>query len=181
VLKATTDAGQVLFQDRIESRATFEAPPGHIQLEMTIRGLDGKTLDSDYRGMDVPNFRVSRPTIATPQIMRTRTAREFAAASGSLDATPVASREFSRTERLLLRVPVYSADDSTPTVTASLLNPIGTPMRSLSQVLASLPPGLVQFDLPLASLPPDEYRVEVVATSPAGQQARTVVLFRVTN
>ena len=181
LLKATTDQGRVLFQDRVDSRATFDAPPGHIQLEMTIQGLDGRTLDSDYRGMEVPDLRVSRPTIATPQIMRTRSAREFAAESASLDVTPVASREFSRTERLLVRVPVYSGDDSAPTVTATLLNPIGAPMRSLAQVPASLPAGVVQFDLPLASLAPDDYRVEVRATGAGGQEARTLIQFRVTN
>ena len=180
-LKATTDEGTVLFEGPVMPRAAFDAPPGHIQLETTIRGLDGKTLDSDYRGMDVPNLRTARPTIATPAIVRTRSARAFAAASRSADAAPAAAREFSRTERLLLRVPIYGPDDTMPTVTATLLNPVGTPMRSLSEVPAPLPAGLVQFDLPLASLAPNEYRVEVVATTASGQEAKTVVVFRVTN
>src|SRR5438477_381235 len=72
ILKATTDDGRVLFQNPIGARASFDAAPGHIQLEMTIQGEDGKTLDSDYRGMEVPNLRVSRPTFATVQLMRTR-------------------------------------------------------------------------------------------------------------
>ena len=180
-LKATTDAGKVLFEGPVMPRAAFDAPPGHIQLETTIRGLDGKTLDSDYRGMDVPNLRTSRPTIATPEIVRTRTARAFAAASRSVDATPAVAREFSRTERLLVRVPVYSPDDTLPTVTAMLLNPVGTPMRRLSEVSAQLPAGLVQFDLPLAALPPNEYRVEIVATTSSGEEAKSVIVFRVTN
>ena len=117
-LKATTDEGTVLFEGPVMPRAAFDAPPGHIQLETTIRGLDGKTLDSDYRGMDVPNLRTARPTIATPAIVRTRSARAFAAASRSADAAPAAAREFSRTERLLLRVPIYGPDDTMPTVTA---------------------------------------------------------------
>jgi len=146
---------------------------------MTIRGLDGKTLDSDYRGMDVPSLREARATIATPQIVRTRTARDFVAASTSLDAIPAAAREFSRTERLLVRVPVYSSDAATPAVTATLLNPVGNPMRTLSQ-LPGPGPNLVQFDLPLASLPPNDYRLEIDAVGAAGQ-ARTVIVFRVTN
>jgi VWFA-related protein len=181
LLRATTDAGLVLFHDRVDSRATFTAPPGHVQLEMIIQGVDGTTLDSDYRWIDVSNLHAARSTIATPQVMRTRSAREFSAESASLDVTPAASREFSRAERLLLRVPVYSADDSVPTVTATLLNRLGTPMRSLSRVPAALPASLVQFDLPLSSLAPDDYRVEVVATSADGQSAKTVILFRITN
>jgi VWFA-related protein len=181
VLKATADDGRVLFQDRVDSRAAFDAPPGHIQLDMTIQGIDGKTLDSDYRGMDVPNLRVSRPTIATPQILRTRNAREFAAESVRLDVAPVAAREFSRTERLIVRIPVYPADDSAPTVTVTLTNRAGTPIESLSRVPAALPAGIVQFDLPLARFPPEDYRIEVVATSPASPEAKTVILFRITN
>jgi VWFA-related protein len=181
VLKATADDGRVLFQDRVDSRAAFDAAPGHIQLEMTVQGIDGKTLDSDYRGMDVPNLRVSRPTIATPQILRTRNAREFAAESVSVDVAPAASREFSRTERLLVRIPVYSADDSAPAVTATLMNRAGTPIESLSRVPAALPAGMIQFDLPLARFPPEDYRIEVVATTPSGAEAKSVILFRVTN
>src|SRR5437660_1359199 len=78
-------------------------------------------------------------------------------------AAPAAALEVSRTALLRLRVPVCGPDEATPTVTATLLNPVGTPMRSLSEVPAQLPAGLVQFDLPLASLAPNEYRVEVVA------------------
>ena len=104
---------------------------------MTIQGEDGKTLDSDYRGMDVPNLRVSRPTFATPQLMRSRSAREFARASADPSPAPVSSREFSRAERLLIRIPVYGADGTTPAVTATLLNRLGSPMRALSPVAAA--------------------------------------------
>jgi VWFA-related protein len=180
VLKATTDDGRVLFQDRLASRATFDAPPGHIQLEMTVQGDDGKTLDTDYRGMDVPNLRVTRPTFATLQIMRTRSAREFALVSADEGATPVSSREFSRAERLLIRIPIYGADETTPEVAATLLNRNGTPMRSLNLVPAALPAGVVQFDLPLSSLAPDDYRVELAVKGTA-PEVKTVVLFRVTN
>jgi hypothetical protein len=61
------------------------------------------------------------------------------------------------------------------------MNRSGTPIESLSQVPAALPPGMVQFDLPLARFPPEDYRIEVVATSPTGPDAKTVILFRITN
>lgn len=180
VLEVTTDEGRVLFQDRLSPRATFDVAPGLINLEITIQGEDGRTLDSDYRRLEVPNLKVARPTFATAQVVRTRSAREFALAAASPSLTPVSSREFSRAERLLVRVPVYGADDRTPAVTATLQNRIGSPMRALTEAPAELPKGLVQFDLPLSSLAPDEYRVELVATG-GGQQAKAVILFRVTN
>jgi hypothetical protein len=56
-------------------------------------------------------------------------------------------------------------------------------MRQLQPVAAPLPPGTVQFDLPLASLAPDEYRVELAAVNPEGprDEATELLPFRVTN
>jgi hypothetical protein len=147
---------------------------------MTIRGIDGKTLDSDYRAVQVPNLKVTRLTIASLQVTRTRSAREFADASDNPAAPPAAAREFSRAERLLLRVPVYAPGDAVATVTATLLNRLGAPMRGLKLVTSDLPGEIKQFDLSLASLAPDEYRVEIVATAD-GQETKAILLFRVTN
>jgi VWFA-related protein len=179
-LKATADDGTVIFDAPMNSRATFAAAPGIVHLEMTILSLDGKTLDTDYRGIQVPNLRVTRLTFASLQVMRTRSAREFADASTNPAAGPAPSREFSRAERLLLRVPVYTATGAVPTVTATLLNRLGTPMRVLKAVPSDLPAEIVQFDLPLSSLAPDDYRVELNATAGA-EEAKALLLFRVTN
>ena len=179
-LKATTDDGKVIFDGPLMSLATFAASPGIVHLEMTILGLDGKTLDSDYRGVPVPNLRVSRLTFASMQVVRTRNAREFTEAARNPTANPAPSREFSRAERLLLRVPVYSATDAAATVTATLLNRLGTPMRSLAPVSSDLPAEIAQFDLPLSSLAPDDYRVELKASA-GSEEAKALLLFRVTN
>jgi len=187
VVKAMANDGTVLFEERIGAgdvdRATFNAPPGYVALEMEIQSSSGAALDTDYRGISVPNLQVTRPTFATPQVLRTRTLRDFAEMSQNLDAVPVASRTFSRTERLLIRVPAYGAGNSLPTVTARLLNRRGIPMRELSVVDAPLPPGTIQFDLPLAGLAPDEYRVELAAANATGprDEAKEMIPFRVTN
>lgn len=180
VLKVTAEDGRVLYSAPIQSRASFDVAPGRYQIEMTIENEQGKALDSDYRIVDVPNLRVARATFSTPQIIRTRNAREFQQASTHLDVTPAAVRDFSRTERLLVRIPVYGPTGTTPSVSAILANRTGTPMRTLVEVPAELPPGLVQFDVPLSSLAPDDYRIELV-TAPPGPQAKAVILFRVTN
>jgi hypothetical protein len=196
-LKATTDDGRVLFQDRIGAaeaddtgavtklaeRAMFNAPPGQIALEMAVQNSSGVPLDTDIRAMPVPDLRVTRPTFATPQLLPTRSARAFARVSANPDAVPVAARNFSRAERLLIRIPVYGASDTIPDVTATLLNRRGTPMRLLEQMAVALPPGIVQFDLPLSSLAPDEYRVELVAANSRGprEEARELVIFQVTH
>jgi VWFA-related protein len=187
LVRATANDGTVLFENRVGAgdvdRATFNALPGYVALEMAIQSSSGAALDTDYRGISVPNLQVTRPTFATPQIFRTRTARDFTEASQKVDAVPIASRVFSRTERLLIRVPAYGPGTGAPLVTARLLNRRGIPMRSLQVVDAPLPPGMIQFDLPLASLAPDEYRVELAAANPTGprDEAKEMVAFRVTN
>jgi hypothetical protein len=186
-VKAMGSDGRVLFQNRIapgdRGRAEFDAAPGYAALEMTIQSSTGATLDTDYRGLAIPNLQVAKPTFATPQLLRTRTARGFAELSADAEALPVASRTFSRTERLLVRIPVYGPGDTIPEVTATLLNRRGNPMRKLQAVPAELPPGMVQFDLPLASLAPDEYRVELVAGNTQGSrdETREMLVFRVIN
>jgi VWFA-related protein len=187
LVKALANDGTVLFEERIGAgdidRAMFDAPPGYVALEMAIQSSSGADLDTDYRGISVPNLQVTRPTFATPQVLRTRTARAFVEMSQKLDAVPVASRTFSRTERLLIRVPAYGPGSSSPVVTARLLNRRGIPMRQLQVVDAPLPPGTIQFDLPLASLAPDEYRVELSAANATGarDEAKEMIPFRVTN
>ena len=182
VLKAIADDGRVLFQDRMRASqiTTFNASPGSIALDMALQAAGGVPIDTDYRRMRVPDLRVTKPTFATAQLMRTRTARAFATASSDPHAVPSPSREFSRTERLLLRIPVYGPAGTTPMVTAELLNRLGAPMRRLAKVEAPLAVGIVQFDLPLSALAPDDYRVELVATT-GNQEAKEVVLFRVVN
>ena len=187
IVKATANDGSVLFEHRVGAgdveRATFNAPPGYVALEMALQSSSGAPLDTDYRGISVPNLQVSRPTFATPQLLRTRTARNFAETSQDADAVPVAARSFSRTERLLVRVPAYGPNNTVPVVTARLLNRRGIPMRQLQAVEGPLPPGTIQFDLPLASLAPDEYRIELAAANAAGSrdEVKEVIAFRVTN
>ena len=186
-VKALADDGTVLFDRRIgpgeREYFAFNAAPGAIALEMALQSSSGAPLDTDYRRVVVPNLQVTRTTLATPQIFRTRTARQFTEVSRDPEAAPVAARTFSRTERLIVRVPAYSPLEVTPVVTGRLLNRRGVAMRDLAPVAGDLPPGVVQFDLPLASLAPDEYRVELLASNPAvpGDQAKEIFVVRVTN
>jgi hypothetical protein len=80
-------------------------------------------------------------------------------------------------------VPAYGPQGVVPNVTARLLNRRGLPMRDLQPVAAPLPDGPVQFDVPLASLAPDEYRLEVTAANPSGarEEAKELIVFRITN
>lgn len=186
-VKATTADGTVIFENRLGAgdldRATFDAPPGPLAIEMGIQSASGTALDTDYRGLTVPDFAVSKPTIATPQVLRTRTARQFAEATRNAAPVPTASRTFSRAERLIIRVPAYGPGGSQPHITAQLMNRRGIVMRPLPRLPEPSPDGLVQFDLQLAPLAPDEYRIELSASNPSGaaDEVKEMLLFRVTN
>jgi hypothetical protein len=186
-LKATSAEGRVLVEKQLgpgdASRTSFDAPPGLVGVELAIRSSTGASLDTDYRNVSVPNYQVSRPTFATPQIMRTRSARQFAEVSRNPDATPTSSRAFSQNERLLVRVSAYGAAGLEPIVTARLLNRRGITMRELQPISEPLAEGVQQFDLPLASLAPDEYRLELGASSPTGpkNEVKELLIFRVTD
>jgi VWFA-related protein len=187
MLKAMGSDGKVLFEQLLGpgdgDRASFDVPAGFVAVEMGIQSSSGAVLDTDYRALSVPNLQVTRPTFATPQLLRTRTARQFAEVSQDPNASPSAARSFSRTERLLVRVPAYGAGNTQPVVRARLLNRRGITMRELATVDGPLPREVAQFDLPLASLAPDEYRLELDAANASGprEEVKEILIFRVTD
>ena len=188
-VSAKTVAGDQLFTGSVSpvsptgspaawpERAVFDAPPGIVQLEMTIESADQKVLDTDVRDLDVANLAGARTVIMPPEVLRTNTVRQFAAASRNPDAPPVASREFTRAEHLLIRVPAFGPGGSAATVTASLLNVTGQSMRNLPTTPGPRE-GETQFDLLLAPLAPGDYSIGFTATSDAGQ-AHDTLTFRI--
>jgi hypothetical protein len=184
---ATTTDGRVLFSGDLAAsrpagepaaiamdRAAFDAPAGRVQLDMKILADDGRVLDNDARDVDVPDLRTPRKVLITTEILRTRSAREFRAASADLTAAPAAGREFSRTERLLIRVPAYDPGGMKPRVTVSLLNRWGQTLRELAPMGDA--PGPAQFDLPLAAFAPGDYILQVAATGAAGDTKEAIAV-----
>ena len=86
--------------------------------------------------------------------------------TADVNAAPDPSRQFRRTERLVIRVPAYAG--GTPVrVTGRLLNRLAQPMRDID----ALPDagGITQFDLPLAPLAPGEYYLQFSVQGPAAR------------
>ena len=96
------------------------------------------------------------------------------------DATPVVSREFSRTERLLIRVAAYAPVGGPMAVSARLLSRGGQAMRDLEILDGPTLPAVKQIDLPLAGLAAGDYLIEFAVKSPAGE-VKDLLSFRVTN
>jgi VWFA-related protein len=172
---AVRPAGALLGPTDAPSQLVFTAPTGRLRVEMAIEDATARVLDTDVR--DVVVRPLAGPiALATPQVLRSRTAREHRQLEASAQAVPVAARQFSRLERLWIRTAAYAADDE-PRVSARLLSAIGGQMRTLD--VRSAPAGGSQVDLPLAGLAAGEYSVEFAAANGASQATETVT-FRVT-
>jgi VWFA-related protein len=160
------------------SRVTFDAQPGKAQLRVSVEGTSAQVLDSETREISVPDLTSPQTALGTPEVFRARTVREQQQLKTDADAVPVASREFSRSDRLLVRIPAYGPGNTTPTVTAKLLNRDGQAMSELP-VSPGPAPSVPQVEVPLAGLAPGDYVLELTATG-AGGEAKQLVGFRVT-
>jgi VWFA-related protein len=174
-----TGAGAMDGSEAAPLRAVFDVPPGRLRLRMSIEDAGFQVIDSDVRDLSVRDLGKT-VVLGTPEVLRARNALEFRALQSDPDAAPVASREFSRTERLLVRVTAYAPGAEPPTIGARLMSRFGQPMRTLRVAPASVPGGASQIDLPLAGFAAGEYSIELSATSPAGE-AKDQIAFRITS
>jgi len=158
-------------------RLTFEAPPGKLELRMTVEGAGGGVLDQEIRDVTIPDLTAPQPAISTPRVYATRTPREFQAVAGSADVVPPAARDFSRTTRLLIRFDSYGPGNEVPVPSAALLNKNGQKFADVP-VMAATAGGTHQIDMSLASIPPGEYVIEITVKGATGE-AKELVAFRV--
>ena len=159
-------------------RVAFDAQPGKMQLRLSVEGTGAEVIDSETREIIVPDLTSPQTAFGTPNVFRARTLPEFQRLKSDPQPVPSVAREFSRTERLMLRVAVYGPAGATPALTAHLLNRTG-------QVMSELPVGApdaarraTQIEVSLANLPPGEYAIALAATGDGGD-AKELVAFRV--
>jgi hypothetical protein len=161
--------------------ARFEVPAGRIEIDMTIFNIEGKSVDTDNRDVDVPDLTSAKrgPVLLSPEVVRARTLRDFRSARDNPDAAPSSGRVFARGDRLLIRVPAYDGSGTAVQVTAKVLNEWGQPMRDIDRIDATPRDGTSQFALPLSWLVPGDYLIEVQGTNANGA-VRQRVAFTVT-
>ena len=188
-LTAVAPDGRPLFRGRVPDPAatasttqepggsvTFDAPPGQLQLRMNVEGEKGEVLDSAIRELTVPDYTQVQVSLGTPRLFGARTARDIQEIRANPASMPAVHREFSRAERLLVRVEGYAPGGVTPAVTGRLLNRAGTTMSELQFKAAS--DGVFETELPLSALAAGEYLIELTAQTESGK-AQDTVAFRV--
>ena len=157
------------------AQLVFAAPPGRIRVEMSIEDATTRVIDTDVRDVLVRTL-AGPVALGTPQVLRSRTAREHTLLGGSPAAAPVATRAFSRTDRLWVRIGAYGADGE-PELSARLLSTVGGVMRTLA-IESTAIADIHQVDVPLAGLAVGEYSVQFSASA-AGRVVSEMVTFRV--
>lgn len=168
---AIVAAGQV-------PQLSFDVSPGSLLVRMDIYDASGRIVDHDVRDLVVARF--DDPlTFGTAAFYRARTMPALRAiAEGRSSSAPVAARQFSRAEQLLVRMPVASRGGGADlTVTAQLESRFGSTLRELPVTQVS--PSLVEVQLPLAGLASGGYALAFEARG-GGAAARARVDFAVT-
>ncbi|HMF62100.1 MAG TPA: VWA domain-containing protein, partial [Vicinamibacterales bacterium] len=155
---------------------TFDVQPGRLEMKMVVEGARGQVIDSVGRDLTVPDYSKVEVSFGTPRIYRVRSIPELQALKTKADAVPTAEREFSRTDRLFIRVDAYAPGGVVPTTTARLLNRAG---KQMSDIPIQAPAGRsAELEIPLSPLAAGDYLIEVNAKSPSGT-AQELIAFRV--
>jgi hypothetical protein len=160
------------------SRVVFEAKPGAMQLRLSVEGAGAGVIDSEVREIVVPDLTTTQTTLGTPAVFRARTPRELQQLKTDAQAVPATTREFSRMDRIFVRVAAYGA--GSPAVSAHLLNRAGQPMSELTVTPPVAPATDSVIDVPVAGIAPGEYIIELKATGESGE-AKELIGIRVTS
>jgi VWFA-related protein len=157
-------------------QASFEVPPGRLQLRLGVNGTSGQ-LDADDREVVVPDLTAGEVAFATPRLYVARTARDFQLIRTDPSIAPTASRDFRRTERVVFKIDAYGPGDAAVTVTARLLNKQGGKMADVPVTSTADQPHMI--DLPLSAFAPGEYLMELSGATDGQQPITELIAFRV--
>jgi hypothetical protein len=128
--------------------ASFDAVAGLLKLQFTLLAADRSIVDRWTETLEVPGFAPGVAALGTPSLFVARSVHEYRAlvgSSGELIATPL--REFRRTDRVMVHVPVHAV--ATSSVRAQLLNRTGAALVDLGSGN--------RLELPLANLAAGDY------------------------
>jgi len=188
VVMATSASGDIIYRGKVPAELAapgnggiirFQAPPGKLDLRLTIEGDGTGTLDTEDRDVIVPDLSAPEVILSTPRVWYARNAREFTAITTGAPPAPTATRDFRRTDRLLIRLAAYAPGTVPATVTAQLLNQQGTKMTDVAVAPPADAGQDYSIDLPLANLAAGQYLLEITGNSEGHKPVSELVAFRV--
>jgi VWFA-related protein len=186
---ATSPSGDVIYRGRVPTELAspgnggivrFQAPPGKIDLRLTVEGDGTGTLDSEDRELAIPDLSAPEVILSTPKVWFARNALEFKSLTSGVGPAPSATRDFRRTDRLFIRIDAYAPASAPTKVTAQLLNQQGNRMSDVAVTApADASSQTYSIDLPLSSLAAGQYLLEITGTSEGHKPVSELVAFRV--
>ena len=167
-----------LFDGEIKEGGTsFAAGAGNVSLDFTIRDRTGEVIDREQRTVTVPNPDQTVLALTTPVVLRARNPAEFRSLTSAPQPAAFAGRDFTRTDRVVVRVSPYGAAASAAEISAQLLGPRGATLIQLP--IHAIGDGAgYQLDLPLTSLATGEFLIAIVART-ATERVETLVPMRI--
>jgi hypothetical protein len=178
---ATSPGGEIVYRGRVPGELapagsggsiTFDAPPGKLDVRLTIEGDGTGTLDTEDRTLEVPDLTAPELVLTTPRVWVARNAREMTVLQSATPPPPSATREFRRTDRLLIKFNALAPAGAPAQVTAQLLNQQGTRMADIAVKEDA------EIDLPLANLAAGQYLLEITANAEGHKPVSELVAFR---
>jgi VWFA-related protein len=167
VLVSAKNGGTSLFEGPVkETGVSFLSPPGTVQLDLTIQDSSGDMIDREQRTITVPDVQKTTLALTTPILSRARSSAEFRNLSSAAEPLAFAGRDFTRADRLIVRVAAYGSASSNAEVTAQLVGPRGTTLAELPIHSEGEGAGF-RLDLPLSSLATGEFIIAIAARTPA--------------
>ena len=178
LVSATNESEVFQFEGRADGRGpTFNVRPGRLKVELTIRDADNQVIDTETRTVVVPPPAGTALAWSSPVLLRGRTPPEIRTMTSDLDAPPFAGNEFTRADRLLIRVSLFG-DSAGAAVTGRIVSRTGRQLVALPVAPLTARAGAYQIDLPLSSVAPGDYVIAVEATR-GTEHAETFVAIRV--
>ncbi len=92
---ATSPSGDIVYRGKVPAELAtpgnggiirFEAPPGKLEMRLTIEGDGTGTLDTEDRDLVVPDLSAPEVILSTPRVWFARNAREFTALTAGMRA-----------------------------------------------------------------------------------------------
>jgi VWFA-related protein len=171
---------RVVFEGPAQGRQlSFSAAPGKLTIRADALDETGGVIDSETREAAIPAYAAGALAVSTPVVLRAQTPVEFRELGVAPDPAPYPGREFSRTDRLLVRFAVYGDMDATgPAI--RLLSQRGRVLTSLGVAPIEGRQGMYQIDLPLSFAAPGEYLISITVQR-GEERAEALVAVRVTS
>ena len=157
--------------------AVFKAAPGTVELDLTIHDGAGEIIDREQRDVTIPNPAATKLALSTPVVSRARGASELRTLAAQAAPPPFAGREFSRADRVFVRVAAYGSASADAEFTAQLVGPRGNTLAELP-IHPAAAGGGQQVDLPLTSLATGEFLIAIAART-ASDYVETFVPIRI--